>query len=143
MKKTVYISGPITGKKDYVGTFERAEELLNSAGFIALNPARLPEGMTNEQYMRINFSMIDSADAVLFLDGWEMSRGASLECSYCMYTQKPFGCTVESIKERINERPAASRSKLSVLLSQLTTAQLSELEELVMSICTPESEASA
>lgn len=142
MKNTVYISGPITGKKDYVGTFERAEELLNSEGFIALNPARLPEGMTNEQYMRINFAMIDSADAVLLLDGWEMSRGASLECSYCMYTQKPFGCTVESIRERLAD-PTEARAKLSVLLSQLSVAQLSELEELVLSICAPESEASA
>lgn len=142
MKKTVYISGPITGKKDYVGAFERAEELLNTEGFIALNPARLPEGMTNEQYMRINFAMIDSADAVLLLDGWEMSRGASLECSYCMYTQKPFGCTVESIRERLAD-PTEARAKLSVLLSQLSVAQLSELEELVLSICAPESEASA
>lgn len=142
MKKIVYISGPITGKKDYVGTFERAEELLNSEGFIALNPARLPEGMTNEQYMRINFAMIDTADAVLLLDGWEMSRGASLECSYCMYTQKPFGCTVESIRERLAD-PTEARAKLSVLLSQLSMAQLSELEELVLSICAPESEASA
>lgn len=142
MKKTVYISGPITGKKDYVGTFERAEELLNSEGFIALSPARLPEGMTNEQYMRINFAMIDSADAVLLLDGWEMSRGASLECSYCMYTQKPFGCTVETIRERLAD-PTEARAKLSVLLSQLSMAQLSELEELVLSICAPESEASA
>lgn len=142
MKKIVYISGPITGKKDYVGTFERAEELLNSAGFIALNPAKLPEGMSNEQYMRINFAMIDTADAVLLLDGWEMSRGASLECSYCMYTQKPFGCTVESIRERLTD-PTEARAKLSVLLSQLSVAQLSELEELVLSICAPESEASA
>lgn len=142
MKKIVYISGPITGKKDYVGTFERAEEMLNSAGFIALNPAKLPEGMSNEQYMRINFAMIDTADAVLLLDGWEMSRGASLECSYCMYTQKPFGCTVESIRERLAD-PTEARAKLSVLLSQLSVAQLSELEELVMSLCAPESEASA
>lgn len=74
MKNIVYISGPITGKKGYFGTFERAETLLTDAGFIALNPARLPEGMTNEQYMRINFAMLDSADAVLFLDGWENGR---------------------------------------------------------------------
>lgn len=139
MKKTVYISGPISGKKDYAAAFMGAEEQLISAGFIALNPARLPEGMTNEQYMRINFSMIDSADAVLMLDGWEMSRGASLECSYCIYTQKPFGCTVESIRERLSDATEV-RAKLSVLLAQLSTAQLSELEKLVQSICAPESE---
>ena len=99
MMKVVYISGPITGTPQYWEAFEKTADDLTAAGFIALNPAALPEGMTNEQYMRINFSMIDAADAVLFLDHWEMSRGASLECSYCMYIGKPYATSIDELKE--------------------------------------------
>lgn len=88
-KKVVYISGPITGVKNYWEAFEQAAEDLEGLGYIALNPARLPEGMANEQYMRICFAMIDSADAVLFLEGWRNSSGANLEAAYCEYTKKP------------------------------------------------------
>lgn len=87
--KVIYISGPITGVKNYWEAFEQAAEDLEGLGYIPLNPARLPEGMTNEQYMRICFAMIDSADAVLFLEGWRNSSGANLEAAYCGYTKKP------------------------------------------------------
>lgn len=88
-KKTVYIAGPITGVKNYWEAFETAEEMVESLGYIALTPSRLPKGMTNAQYMHICLSMIDSADAVLFLPGWDRSPGARLERDYCVYTNKP------------------------------------------------------
>lgn len=89
--KTVYISGPITGKDGYWRDFERAEEELRSYGCIVFNPARLPEGLTNAEYMHINFACINVADAVLLLSGWTASPGASLERNYCRYIGKP--CT--------------------------------------------------
>lgn len=87
-KKVVYISGPITGVPKYWEAFEAAEDMLEAQGFIPLSPSRLPQGMTDAQYMTIDLAMINAADAVYFLPGWENSRGATLERAYCEYTGK-------------------------------------------------------
>lgn len=88
-KKAVYISGPITGVKNYWEAFEQAEEDLQGLGYIPLSPAHLPEGLTKEQYMRIDLAMIDAADAVLSLSFLNQSPGGQLELDYCRYTGKP------------------------------------------------------
>ena len=98
-KKVVYISGPITGVERYWEAFEKAEEELEAVGYIALVPTRLPKGLTNEQYMRIDLAMIDVADAVLFLPGWRESPGALTENTYCTYTDKPHCFDVDTVKE--------------------------------------------
>ena len=88
-QKVIYIAGPISGVKNYWEAFEQAEDDITARGHIALSPARLPEGMTNAQYMRTCFAMIDCADAVLFLTDFEQSEGALLERGYCKYIGKP------------------------------------------------------
>lgn len=89
-KKVIYLSGPITGIPDYKECFEKAEEILTELGYTVLTPSRLPGGMDNAQYMRIDLAMIDSADVVVFLSGWSVSLGAKLENDYCCYIEKPF-----------------------------------------------------
>ena len=88
-KPVVYVAGPITGVKNYWEPFEKAEELLSGLGYIVLLPSRLPAGMSKAQYLRIDFAMIDSADAVVFLPHWETSTGAEAEARYCRYIEKP------------------------------------------------------
>ena len=88
-KKVVYIAGPITGVPNYREAFEQAENDLPAVGYIPLSPAKLPRGLTNDQYMRITLAMLDSADAVLFLVGWENSNGAKVEHECAKYIKKP------------------------------------------------------
>lgn len=97
MQKVVYISGPITDCPEYRRRFQKAESAIMAAGYTVLSPANLPQGMTNEQYMRICFAMIDVADAVVMLHGWLDSRGAHLEADYCRYTGKPAFLSIEGL----------------------------------------------
>lgn len=84
----IYIAGKITGDPHYRDKFSAVGELLEKQGHIVLSPAVLPEGMTQADYMRICFAMIDAADAVCFLPDASKREGALLELQYCDYTFK-------------------------------------------------------
>ena len=88
MKHKLYIAGKITGDQDYKAKFAMAEKFYKERGYAVLTPDVLPEGMLPADYMRICLSMIDTADIVAFLPGYETSSGAQLELQYCMYTDK-------------------------------------------------------
>ena len=79
----VYIAGRISGDPSYREKFGDAEIALRRAGYVVLNPARLPDGLSQADYMRICFAMIDCADAVYFLPDWALSEGARIERAYC------------------------------------------------------------
>lgn len=102
---TVYIAGGITGVENYKARFEAAKRMLLREGEdrldsveyyyrtpradAVLSPAELPEDWPSEVYMDVCLAMINKADLVVFLPGWEKSRGASLEMQYCRYQGKP------------------------------------------------------
>ncbi|EEW0416974.1 TPA: DUF4406 domain-containing protein [Escherichia coli] len=80
MRVRVYIAGPMTGYKNFNReAFHNAEEELKREGHTVLNPAVLPDGLTQPQYMDICMAMIRSVDVIYMLKDWQRSAGAKAE----------------------------------------------------------------
>ena len=62
---------------------EEAAKALEEAGHVVLNPATLPDGLDDVDYMRICMAMVDAADLAVFLPDYRESRGAMVEWAYC------------------------------------------------------------
>ena len=86
----IYISGAITNNPNYKEDFERAEDYLQREypNDEIINPALvnsfLPKSTSHKEYMRMSFCMLDMADAIFMIDGWEKSCGASLDYGYAL-----------------------------------------------------------
>ena len=80
--KRIYIAGPMSGLPALnFPAFNEAARLLRAAGFDAVNPAEI-NADPNAGWlacMRQDIAQLVSCDGVALLDGWEKSRGASLE----------------------------------------------------------------
>lgn len=77
----VYIAGAMTGVFNYKEPFMEAERYIKGLGHIVINPAYLPEGLSN--YFEINKAMIDQCDAIYVLRGSGASVGTQKEIEYC------------------------------------------------------------
>lgn len=81
-----YISGAITNNPNYKKQFFNAEKHLESQGETVLNPVKL--GLMLElrdgdpswtDYMKLDIAALIQCDAVYMLQGWQSSKGATLE----------------------------------------------------------------
>ena len=87
---TVYISGPITGREGYREAFAAEAHRLREQGFVVLDPSMLPEGLgDHETYMHICLPMVEVADRLVMLPGWENSVGARQERALAQRLGKP------------------------------------------------------
>ena len=109
--KIVYLSGKITGKEDYKKDFACAEHFLQQMGYIVINPAIMDEvsdGLAYAQYMKVCYQLVEIADIIFMVSGWQDSKGANAELTYAkslgkkvMYQDyySPFRKKEEDIKE--------------------------------------------
>ena len=77
----VYIAGPMTGMPlfNYPAFFGIAELIKKEYAVEVLNPARQPNGLAYDEYMRRAFDDLDRATVIVLLDGWRQSKGATKE----------------------------------------------------------------
>lgn len=84
---TVYIAGKMTGIPNFNRErFNAKENELLEMGFQVLNPAKICDLPSYEMYWPINMAMLDGADFIYMLDGWEDSPGARRELFYAVET---------------------------------------------------------
>lgn len=80
--KRYYIAGPMTGYTNFNReAFNDVCEDLYKQGHTVLNPAVLPDGLTQAQYMDICLAMLRCVTHVMMLKGWQGSQGAKIEHS--------------------------------------------------------------
>ncbi|MES4611383.1 DUF4406 domain-containing protein [Ewingella sp. CoE-038-23] len=81
----IYIAGPMTGLPQFNRpAFLQAALNLSFQKHTPLNPAMLPDGMTEADYMAIGLTMLQRADAIYLLNGWKFSAGARAEHALAM-----------------------------------------------------------
>lgn len=82
----IYIAGKITGlpRDEVEAKFEAAQERLIAMGHSVFIPTILPEyaDVSHEDYLHIDFAIIDICDAVYMLRDWQQSKGARKELQY-------------------------------------------------------------
>ncbi len=78
----IFISGKISGDKNYKEKFAKAEEEIKKLWTTeVINPTeiKLPSCCEWEDYMKVCINLIDECDAVYFLKDWQESAGACTE----------------------------------------------------------------
>lgn len=88
----VFISGPMTGYKNYnKEAFMEAERLLIEAGYSVFNPAWLDIDIlewTSTDIMAIDMAALTCCDAIYQLQDWEDSKGARAEYTAAVWSGK-------------------------------------------------------
>lgn len=96
----LYLAGPMTGYENFNRpAFKAAAALLRSSGYIVCNPAELDSDDHIKQLNSDNYNAADyykrdlyylmECDQVLFLPGWQKSKGCLLEFTVARTLKMP------------------------------------------------------
>ena len=82
------MSGPISNTLDYKERFADAKKkiLKQFPDAEVINPTmvELPSTCSHKDYMNIDFKLLDLAETICMLPGWDCSKGACMEYGYAM-----------------------------------------------------------
>lgn len=87
----IYISGKITNNIHYIEDFKKAELLLKSQGHKVINTAEIGASLqflSYEQFMQLDYKLIDLSDGIYILNNYKSSKGAKAEFSYAKSLNK-------------------------------------------------------
>lgn len=104
----IYISGPISGIRDYKARFDVAAQIIRSKGHEAINPCDLiailnPATTTWEQFIVAGLGLLRACSAICLIQGWEKSRGSRME----LREARNLGMTVYKSPDSVPERKEA------------------------------------
>lgn len=92
--KKIYIAGPMTGYENYnYETFNRIGGEWEERGWAVHNPATAYNGSTRlpyRLYMNSAVQLLLQSEAIALIDGWENSRGATMEALIAQRMGLPF-----------------------------------------------------
>ena len=86
---TIYISGKISGDRNYRTKFMDAEAEMMARGWKVTNPARTDPDMEIRSIMIRDLIGVLTSDAVYALPDWKESAGARLETAMAVYCKIP------------------------------------------------------
>ena len=91
---------------DYKENFYNAEVKLKDLGYSVINPSKvndiLPIDMSYDEYMEIDYKLLDMCEAIYMIPGWNKSNGSKLELERAL-SQKMRIMTVEDLVEEMYE----------------------------------------
>ncbi|MFC7408744.1 DUF4406 domain-containing protein [Hydrogenophaga atypica] len=105
----IYISGPITNVADHNRpAFNLAAQALRTAGWQVFNPAEngVPDEAPWAEHLRVDIKHLMDCTHVATLDGWQNSRGATLEVRVA--TQ--LGMQVSSLQHWLSQATEEARA---------------------------------
>lgn len=81
----VYLSGNLLENKNAKDEFYRAELFLKQMGYTVMNPVEILKDLQElkqEDRIRVCYRLVDVADIIFMVSGWQKSKGANAELSY-------------------------------------------------------------
>ena len=104
----LYLAGPMTGIEDLnFPAFHAEAARLRALGYTVINPAKINADPNAgwQACMRADIKQLVDCDGIALLDGWENSRGASLEHHIALSLEM-----VVAIARHITQGPATLKA---------------------------------